>query len=217
MHVPGGINTSMLGGSGATIAFGTSAVSAGDLTAYTFSALSLGPPRAGKKVVFGIMGSGGTTTVSSVVSGIINGTFVARAQNGNGTVELWQMPISAGAADVVVTWGAGQWRCGIGTWAVNGAGANPVSTASDGDGSNPMTGTLIIPARGVAVGVVFNSNSSTFTWAGLTKNYDEAVEGANVQSGASANFPAALSGFLISATASAASDQALALASWGPR
>jgi hypothetical protein len=192
-------------------------VSTADLTTYTFSTTAIGAAMAGRLIVVGVAGAAGTRTVSSVTVGGTSLTYVTRAQNATCTVELWAGVVASGTTgDVVVTWSGAQTRCGVGVYALYGANATAFHSAVDTDGSDPMTASLNIPAGGYAVGVAFNANSSTFAWANLTEAYDEAIEGANMHTGASDAFATAQTGLTITCDPSSASDQALAVASWGP-
>jgi len=207
---------SAAGGAPATVTFTDSSVDATNGTVYTFSGQAIGTAASNRKVVFAAYASNGPANATATLGGNA-ATQIASVTNGGGEIRLFQIDVPSGTtADIVVTWSAGVLRCGIGVWAVYGAESSAHATAADSDGSDPLSVSLNCPAGGVVIAAAFNSNGSTFTWAGVTENYDEVVEGANTHTGASDAFATTQTGLAISCDPSASSDQGLVAASWGP-
>lgn len=214
------------GAAAATVTFTDSSVDATDATAYTFSTQSIGTAAADRKIVVAADTAGGAASADGV-SGITVGgealTQVAAtiAPLGDETqVELWQGTITTGTtADIIVTWNGAHGRCGIGVWAVTGAGAAASDTVEDNSSTTAETGTIDVPAGGVLIAAVVHTATGTKThvWTGPTEDYDEEVESNIGHSGASLAYAAAQTGLTVTATFSAAVDQgAMVGAAWGP-
>ena len=203
------------GNSPATVTFTDSSVDATDATIYTFSAQSLGTAAGNRKTVVAAYGSIGSTSVLALVVNGVSASLAASAAFSTGTIELWEAAVPTGTSgDIVVTWLGAQSRCGIGVWAVYGGNATPFDTAVDISGGDPMGLQINVDTGGVLIAAAFNSNGSTFTWGGIDEDYDEAVEGANTQTGASRAFTNFAFNHSVSCNPSSSSDQALVAASW---
>lgn len=162
-------------------AFVTSAVSAADLTTYTFAATNIGTASATRRVVVGIIGTQSTRTVSSVTVGGTSLDFVVRDQGGVTTGEIWMGLVTSGAsADIVVTWSGAQDRCGIGVWETAGLSSNtPHNTVTWNPtdiGASPSINTTT-DGFVIAIAGSHGASAPTSTWASITEKYDEALEG----------------------------------------
>lgn len=195
------------------------------LTAFTFSAKSLGAADADRKIIIGVAGvtvSPPRTMVSVTVGGI-TATEIIYLGDLNAGIEsysgLYIASVPTGTTgDVVVTWSGSVSNMGIGVWRVIGA-----SSIADDTGSSVatpvMTDTLNIPAGGIAVGVAhWSVGTAGVTWAGITEDFDGNTDAGNERySGASDAFATEQVGLTISATKTVGgSRQVLTMASWGP-
>lgn len=210
----------------AIVTFTASAVSISDLTAYTFSGVAIGTASADRKVVVAVGTAAGVAAadgVASITVGGISATLVVQTVPPLGDeaqVELWQADVPTGTtADIVVTWNGAHSRCGIGVWAVTGAGTGATDTVEDNSGTASETGTIDVPAGGVLIAAVVHGGASviTHTWTGPTERYDETIEGNDAHSGASLAYATAQTGLTVTATFSTAVDVgAMVGAAWGP-
>jgi hypothetical protein len=181
------------------LTFQTHAEDTSNATTYTFAGKAIGTAAADRRVHVAVAGTQGTRTVSSVkvhvpdVATDPTGTTLTQnvsRQDGVTTVALYVGVIASGTtADIVVTWSAGQDRCGIGIWSSTGLTSNSAvdtkaGLATDGAGLN-LTPTTV--AGGFLIGVVcdHSSGSGLSTWTTATERYDVVLEGATpVHSGA---------------------------------
>jgi hypothetical protein len=208
-----------------TIAFTDQTSSTTDLTTYTFSSRAIGDAAGDRKVVVAAVGQRVSASIASVTVGGISASLVIAqpVNDGSRTVELWQAAVPTGTtADIVVTFNTGaSAHCGIGVWAVYGAG----SAAHDTLGSiaSPGTGTIDVPGGGVLIGATMdNSVDGSVVWsAGPTEDFDANINdggGESNTSGASASYPSAQTGLTVTVAYSGTSPptrQAMAAASWG--
>lgn len=200
----------------ASVAYADAAVVTTDLSTYTFSGRALGTPAADRHIVVAVnsastdANSGNPTvtvdgvaaTLLGTASTVSDGSTVARR------LALFIAPATANATgDIVVTYGAGQQRCGIGVWAVYGLrSTTPVDYEKGDNTGTPTALTLDVAEDGVVI-AAWQSNGSaaarTTTWTNATERYDATVEGFTAHSGADAVTPA-LGTLTVTATASAA-------------
>lgn len=192
-----------------------------NLTTFTFSSADLSIAGADRKIVVGISANGTTGSARSVSSMTINGvsaSLVVAHQNTTESQyvsEMWAADVPTGATgDIVITWNAAMLRCGIGVYAIYGAGSSAYDTGSSS--ANPMTDTLNIPAKGVAIGEASEANWATFGWTNLTEDFDVIIESSASHTGASAAFATLQSALSITCTQSVDSRPSLVIASWGP-
>jgi hypothetical protein len=202
------------------------AVDATDLTVYTFSSQALGIAAANRKIVVGVGGRKalGTPVVSSLS---IGGTAASQklqqtVDTASQDAELWIADIPSGTSgDIVVTFDEASARCGIGVWAVYGAGSSTPSDTEVQTSDNQGSRSLVIPAKGIGIGYMFVAASAarTFTFSTLSEDFDEDVEGASnvAHAGASLNSNA---GTTMTTGADCASGSIVAIcgvyAAWGP-
>jgi hypothetical protein len=202
-------------------AFTANAVNATDLTTYTFSTQAIGTAAVGRFIVVSVcLSSVASRVVSTLTVGGNSATLIGSQVSGAfSVVSLWGVRVDTGTtADVVVTGTGALLHCGIGVWALYDLlSTTPTDTGSSPDPTNPSTDTLTVLDGGIAIAITGNgSGLVTYTWTGLTENFDETVEAANLvaHSGASLN-PATGSALAITATRSGAgSDYVMATASF---
>lgn len=207
-----------------TVSFEASAVQYANQSSYTFSGVAIGTAAADRTVVVAVMHGGGNTTPSVTIGG--TGAAIAANGSGSGTsegVSIYYLDVAAGAtANIVVNFSSTEYGCAIGVWAMYGADSAPhdSDTSLIGD---PASASIDVPAGGAAFAAVCNrriGNNNTYSWTGLSEDFDlqslsdSSDDGA---SGASEVFSAAQTGLTVTATPSATSrDPIMAVASWGP-
>ena len=201
----------------ATIAFQTSAVSADNLTTYTFASQAIGTASATRKIIVGVGGQnvGGqginTVTVGGNSAAQIAATGVFNSEN---RAEIWAVDVASGTtADVVVTWADAAVNCGIGIWAADDTAASVSDTLTDI--TNPLNGTIDVPANGWAVGYMY-SNGGPSTWTGIDEDFDDTGLDAREQSGASKAFTTIQTGLTVSISVTSPLIDGMAVVSYGP-
>jgi hypothetical protein len=176
----------------AVAAFTDSATDTTDATAYTFTAKAIGAAAADRFVIVAAGGSqAGTHTIASLtIGGISARQVVTEEGNGGGEnvrIAFWGAPVPTGAtADIVVTFNAGMRRCGIGVWSVTGLRSLDPRAAITSQSSTASVDLPILPG-GFVIGysqIWISATASSFTWTGLTENFDAAWESNNTHSGA---------------------------------
>ena len=186
-------------------------------TSFSFSSQAIGTPSSDRKVVVVTHSATAYThndTVSSMTIGGISATLVVRATPAsNGQLEMWEADVPSGTtATIVVNWSRSRNGCGIGAWAVTGANSSTYATATDI--TDPLSQTLTIPARGCAIGGAFGFSTPTFSWTGLTENYEQNPRIDHKGTGASASFNQLQTDLTITAGESVFNKGAMILASW---
>jgi len=212
----------------ATVTYEANYLNGTDTATYTFSSADIGAVATDRKIVVTGYSSAipsTSTQFNSVTVGGLSMNLVVASQSAYlaDTVEIWEYDDSAEAlgttADIVVTVSQSSLRCQIGVYTLNGAG-NVYMTDVDDYSNDPMTGTLTIPAGGVAIASAgVNAGAQTFTWTNLTENFDATGDGTGVQfSAASDAFASVAANRIITANSSAAFDNrsASAYAAWSP-
>lgn len=182
-----------------------------DATSYTASGVSLSTADATRGIVVAVMNrisSGtGTTPASVTIGGVSASLVVAQATaSDRDCCSLWIAAVPTGATgNIVVDFGGvTQQRCGFGWWATyNLNSLTAVDTAqSDVSGASIDVDTQ---AGGLAfgAGAAGTTASTTFTWTGLTEDYDAAVGSGNGwHTGASLETAAASTPLAITCTGS---------------
>jgi hypothetical protein len=118
-------------------------------SSYSFSSQSIGTAATGRIIVVGASTAGGSTLAPAITSVTIAGNAAAEAiQVATGIVSgnvarggLYALQVNTGTtATIVVTFSGNVSRCGIGVWAIYGAGSTTaVDTASDVAGGDLTT------------------------------------------------------------------------------
>ncbi len=204
------------GGGGVTFSSHSGTVITTDLTAYTFSGHAIGVADTNRKVVVIVNGAAAGVAVSTLTIGGVSATSVVGPVNNTMKLEMWQAIVPTGTTgDIVVTWGSGNIRCGIGVFAVFGAASAASATATST--ADPMSASITIPGGGVCIGGGADDNTSNYAWTNLTETYDQTVEAATSHTGAADAFNTLQTGRTITCNPSnAAAGPAMVLAAWGP-
>lgn len=221
----------------ASSATGSGAVSAADLTTYTFSNLAAGGSDGDGHLIIGVTyRAAGSVTTSSVTvegAGATSVVSVVDVQGGNTSrSEIWIIDRPAvDPVDVVVTLSAGAVRASVNLWKMIGAGS---ATASDTGGqanADPMSDTLVVPANGASVGIsmcAVDTGLRGVAWTNLTESLAASagvavvVEAGNPDAVYSAACADSVAGGSIAMTCNYTNPGAgngvgaTALATWGP-
>lgn len=200
-----------------------SPVSTANATTYTFSGAALGAADAARKIVVGVTAdpvSGSDNSISTLTVAGVSATFVhAVYRDLTYQAALWEATVPTGTTgDIVVTFtGTTMAQCGLGVWRVLNAGTF-TDTAGVFVTSVQAADTINVPANGAAIGIGQNNNgAATFTWGGLTEDFDHVVEaGVHTNSGASDAFATAQTALSLTFDASAAGNVIFAAGAWGP-
>lgn len=205
-------------------------VSDTDLTTYTFAAAALGVAAANRIILVAAHGANALAASANISTVTVDGNSAARViqlltdTSSNRAAAIYAVALAAGTTgDVVVTFGAGQSRAGVGVWAMYGAAS---ATASDTDSATCTAGTpttngaatLTVPAKGVALGVSTSGGGVTVgcTWTGLSERYDKAMETTNFDSAADLNSNAGGNIAMSAIWNFASTNGGVVFASWGP-
>lgn len=205
------------------ITFTANAEDTGGGTSYTFSSQSIGTADATRIVVVQANSVAIAGNINSITVGGISAT---QAVNINGEdnqrLGIWYASVPTGTtADVVVTWSTSMARCGIGVWAMYNADATPHDTDTDFhnfSSSSPTTLSLNVPANGAVISAAQGSASTlyTYTWSGLTEDFDTSVETSTSHTGAHDEFTTEQVGLSVTCTPSGGNRQVHVGVSWGP-
>ena len=187
-----------------SIAFTDSAVDDTTGTTFTFSSVDIGTAASDRKVVVAVGGQVSGSTQTSVTVGGESCTLAAVHSASAVSVAFWEIDLATGtSADIVVVFGQSNNCAGIGVWALTGD-MVVYDTIKDSRAGNP-TGEITCPAGSVIMGyeLINVSPNRTFTWAGLTENFD-AVQQTNqaMHTGASGDFSEAQDDLTITVTPS---------------
>lgn len=154
-----------------TVTYVGNSISATDSNTYTFSSLSLGNPAPNRSILVGFVSrSASTFTATSMTVDGVTATILYQQQSA-GSVSgfaLARVPSNT-TGNVVVTFGGTMVTAGVAVWVVGNLQATTPFASTTW--TTTKTGTLNVPARGVAVGICYNSTSA-LTWsAGLTSDF----------------------------------------------
>lgn len=191
-----------------------------DRTVYTFSGLDLGTAAGNRKIVIGITGQANNRTISSVTVAGLSASAVVTVDTSSDVQALWQVDVPTGTTgDVVVTFSVGVGRCGVGVWALY----NAKSAANDTDtdtGTSSVSGTIAVPAGGVAIGYVAAAaaNNAVVSGTGITADFDADMEAAAnaPHGGGSGAYAVADASLTITGTTTSAGRATGVFASWAP-
>lgn len=170
----------------------STANSSADTAAYTFSAQAIGTAAADRRVVVVtgcVIGGATAPTISSLtIGGVSAAQAVIAGDNLSGqsvALGVWSAIVATGTTgDVVVTWSTSAYRSFISVYSIYGTDTSVYDTLTD-DSTDPLTGTIDVPAGGVIIGGHFNHTPATnVTYdAGMTEDVDSTVEGSYYSSG----------------------------------
>lgn len=133
-------------------------------------------------------GTAGTITTFQVDSA--NVTLGPDVTDGLQRAAIGAIANSNSNPSIDITWSHVRDNMGLGWIAVNGLNS-VTATAQDSDENNdPLTGSVVVSAGGIVVGVVFVSTNGSSTWTGLTRFFDSDpnIENNRAMSGAYALF-----------------------------
>jgi hypothetical protein len=169
------------------LTFTDHAVDASDAATYTFSSRAIGAAAGDRQVFVAVAGVNTGDVTSLTVAGISATKLVGQTFTGAATsnVEIWRADVPSGTtATIVVNTTTSGNRLGIGVYAATGALNTAFHSFTSGNNAT-NSGSINIPANGGCIGVaVTTSGGTSFTWTGLTEQYDENQESVSYQSGA---------------------------------
>jgi hypothetical protein len=195
-----------------SVTFASSAVSASNLTTYTFASQSISTAKDGRYIVVGIyQASAPLVSVSTVTVGGVSATIIGSAASAaNNVVVFYGVRVNEGTtATIEVTFSGGALCASIGVWALYDL--NSFTAVDTGTSTaNPGTDTLTTRDGGVAIAFAAGNAIYTCTWTGLTENFDATVDApqATSHSGASSLITTG-SSLSITATRSSAPTQSV--------
>lgn len=221
-----GVSKSGVALSAFALTFDHSAVDTTNATVYTFATQAVGVDVTGgnKRYTVVAIGSGGNaaSVSSSTICGVAGTEASADISSvGSSAIHYADTTGLGTSCTIAVTMSGAQTRAGIGVYRLinPNAGASGATTGATcaSSVSDVVTVSITVPAGGGAVGVV-DSNaiaSRTYTWAGLTEDFDATIE--SPQSFGGAHGTTAGSPLVITATASASTTAMTGCsASWAP-
>jgi len=158
-------------------------------SSYSFASQAIGAEDATRRIAIAVTWYNGNEVDSVTVGGVAAtkvsdpGVLVA----GESGVSWWVVDLPTGTtATVQVTFTAAVSRCGIGVFRIVGArSGRPVRTRLVTGASNPFSTTVDAPSGSVVLAGAVMTNTSaagSYTWAGVTEQYDQLVGGATKQS-----------------------------------
>jgi hypothetical protein len=132
-------------------------------------------------------------------------------------VAIYSVHLTAAAAgDVFVSLSGSVDRCGIGVVEIIGAGSLVPTDTDQTTGTDPASVTLTVPVDGAAVGLVLAPTATSYTWSGMTEQFDVNIESGVIFS--MATMGTTVGGdFLLSADAAGSALNPVGLfVAWGP-
>lgn len=167
----------------ASFSYCAQAVDTSNASTYTFTSQSIGTAAVGRYVVVGVaLGFTGSPTISGVtIAGVAATAIGTAAVTGNTLVQLWGAQVDTGTSGsiVVTTSGGSPLDCGIGVWSIYDL-LSQTPTDTGTSTASPSTDTLTTVEGGVALAITLNAGTlATYTWTGLTENFDATVEAGN--------------------------------------
>lgn len=161
----------------------------GNNTTYTFTSVDFGAASAKRYLIVAIVGRAGSTsaTLSSVTIGGVTASVIGTAL-GNGTTNqlaLYGALVPSGTSgDIVAVFSAARNFAAYGLWALTQYESTaPVATYADTDST--MSGAISIKGGGFAVGAACTDDETSYTWTGLSENFDTTIQSNLTFTGAS--------------------------------
>lgn len=188
----------------------------------TFSTVALGTASSDRYIVaVATVRTSGTTDITMTCTiGGVSATSVATVASLTSSAHRQNIFIAAvptgTTGNVVLTFSRSAIRSMISVFAVTGidgltASATATSTAS------PATGTITIPAGGVAIAGSYNILGGAYTWSNLTKQHDSIFATSNYWSAASDAFATLQTSRVVTATMAGSPVQPVTcFAAWAP-
>lgn len=176
-----------------TLVYVTQATNSADQSSYTFSSTSLGAAKITRTIVLAVnvretlLADAITATVTIAgVSAAQQSTSTSTVVGGRTSSFIFSAKVpSETTGNVVVTLNRTVSRCGIGVWAVYDLKSNTATASASSTSLGVQTLSVNVQPGGVVVGTSFANVNPTFTWSGLTEDYETVVEGDLEHSGAS--------------------------------
>lgn len=167
-----------------TVSYRTAAQDGTGQTTYTFSAQDIGAAASDRYVVVGIAARG-QASISSVTIGGVSATKI-KEQGNTDVAGLYIAAVPSGTTgDVVVTLPGAGLRAAIGVWALYGLSGSGAAETTASSTSDPATLSLTTSPNAIVIGLAYNDSALSFSWVGLTENFDTAIAASNAYSGAS--------------------------------
>jgi len=186
----------------------------------TYSGVSFGTASSDRYVVVLATGRHTSTFTQTATIGGISATEVATLLNSTANfhrISVFIASVPTGTTgSVVLNFSTSIVRNMISVFSVTGIdGLTPFATASST--ANPASGTITIPADGIAIAGAYNILGGAYTWSNLTERHDDALNVNNYWSAASDAFATQQTSRVITATAAGSPIQPVGIfASWSP-
>jgi hypothetical protein len=177
----------------ATITFTDSSVNTTDASVQTFTTQSFSTATASDYIIVLIVARAiNPRTISSVT---VDGqaasavAFIDHAPDTNDNFAAIYIAPATGAASgtVEVTWSDVVIRCGIGVFVAKNL-QSTTATATATDSGVTLSVSLNVNAGGIALAVLFCTDTTANSWTGLTERYEDVIETSNLHTGASDAF-----------------------------
>jgi hypothetical protein len=166
------------------LSYVASTANATDAASYTFAGHAIGAVAVNRRVIVAVAGRAGASLTfnSLTVGGNAAAKIAERADNTDAAnfncTAIFLVTLDTGTtADIVVTPNTTMLRCVIHVY--RGVDINAVAHQTKTAGiTDPSTITIDIPSGGNALASICNgdSNSGSYTWTGLTEDYDAVTE-----------------------------------------
>jgi hypothetical protein len=186
----------------------------------TYSGVSFGTASSDRYILAIVTARHTATFTTSATIGGMAATSVLEILNSTSSFHRQNMFIAGvptgTAGSVVLNFSTSIVRNMISVFSLTGIdGPTPFFTATST--ANPASGTLTIPADGIAIAGVYNILGGPYTWANLTERHDSALNVNNYWSAASDAFATLQTSRVITATAAGSPTQPVGIfASWSP-
>ena len=194
---------------------------ASDSTSYTFSDENIGTADGARSIIVVIASrkAGANTVLNSVSIGGVSATITIQQDNSATNSNIAAIAVAAvpsgTTGDIVVAFDSTMSRCAIGVYRAT----NLDSITAHDFGSSVVTNPtydIDVPAGGFAIGGISSSGDLTMSWAGITEDYDGAIETYMTYSGASDTFASEQTALTLTVTPSGSTvERAGVFASWG--
>jgi len=210
-----------------SVSIGTvyTAQDASNASTYTFASVQYGTAKNNRHLVIVVqISSDGSGTISDLTVDTVSATQLLSVVATSEHMAIYIITRDTGTSGTIVATISGSPQgCAIEVYPIYDASATAYDTASDITG-NPVSATINVAAGGAVIGGIIHRSDTiptTYTWSGLTENWDGTIDGGTFPtygSSASDIFTAVETGRTISSTASAAGvrDQTLAVVSFEP-
>lgn len=156
-------------------------------TSYTFTASDIGTETGRDQIVIAVHTGGGS--ISTITVGGVSATRISGTGAGL-NVALWRVGgVTGSTADIVISLSSTADRCLVAVYALYDLiSTTPVDSDSTFalSGSSGLSRTINTRTDGVVIAMASsNASGRTFTWTGVTENYDTSIESVHSYSGGS--------------------------------